>query len=40
MAKGENQIDSVPWYGVLKDMVELCYIEDNRVVLFSLIGMI
>ncbi|CAN6547389.1 unnamed protein product [Malus baccata var. baccata] len=35
MVKGENQIDSVSWYGVLKDVVELRYTEGNRVVLFN-----
>ncbi|KAM2327827.1 hypothetical protein ACFXTH_014358 [Malus domestica] len=35
MVKGENQIDSVPWYGVLKDVVELRYTEGNKVVLFN-----
>ncbi|KAM1329510.1 hypothetical protein PS2_013284 [Malus domestica] len=33
--RGENQIDSVPWYGVLKDVVELRYTKGNRVVLFN-----
>lgn len=32
MVKGENQIDSVPWYGVLKDVVELCYTTTKRAI--------
>ncbi|KAI5317108.1 hypothetical protein L3X38_036815 [Prunus dulcis] len=35
MVKGENQIDDVPWYGTLVDIVELHYTEGNRVVLFN-----
>ena len=35
MVKGENQIDDVPWYGTLVDIVELRYTEGNRVVLFN-----
>ncbi|CAN6575551.1 unnamed protein product [Malus baccata var. baccata] len=32
MVKGENQIDSVPWYGVLKDVVELRYTTTKRAI--------
>ncbi|CAL9001313.1 unnamed protein product [Prunus brigantina] len=35
MVKGENQIDDVPWYGTLVDIVELRYTKGNRVVLFN-----
>ncbi|CAL2228984.1 unnamed protein product [Prunus armeniaca] len=35
MVKGKNQIDNVPWYGTLVDIVELHYTEGNRVVLFN-----
>ncbi|KAK1548742.1 hypothetical protein Q3G72_009470 [Acer saccharum] len=34
MVHGENQND-VSYYGILKDIIELCYTEGNKVVLFS-----
>ena len=34
MVRGEHQ-NGVPYYGILKDIVELCYTEGNRVVLFN-----
>jgi len=36
MVKGKNQIEGeVPWYGTIKDIVELRYTKRNRVVLFN-----
>ena len=35
MVKGENQIDSVPWYGTIREIVELWYTNQNKVVLFN-----
>ncbi|KAH7566441.1 hypothetical protein JRO89_XS08G0161600 [Xanthoceras sorbifolium] len=34
MVHGENQND-VSYYGILKDIIELCYAEENKVVLFD-----
>ena len=34
MVKGENQIDCVPWYGTITDIVELWYADHKKVVLF------
>ncbi|KAH7529533.1 hypothetical protein JRO89_XSUnG0034300 [Xanthoceras sorbifolium] len=34
MVHGENQND-VSYYGILKDIIELCYTEGNKVVLFG-----
>ncbi|KAI5344271.1 hypothetical protein L3X38_012148 [Prunus dulcis] len=35
MVKGENQIDDVPWYVTLTEIVDLCYTQKKRVVLFN-----
>ncbi|KAM5584841.1 hypothetical protein ABKV19_004281, partial [Rosa sericea] len=34
MVKGDNQINCVPWYGTLTDVVELWYTGHNKVLLF------
>ncbi|KAH7571392.1 hypothetical protein JRO89_XS04G0036500 [Xanthoceras sorbifolium] len=34
VVRGENQTD-VPYYGRIKDIVELCYTEGNKIVLFD-----
>ncbi|KAK9902416.1 hypothetical protein M0R45_001655 [Rubus argutus] len=35
MVKGDNQIDSVAWYGTITVVVELRYTGGNKVVLFN-----
>ncbi|KAL6209837.1 hypothetical protein ACLB2K_020776 [Fragaria x ananassa] len=34
MVKGEKEINCVPWYGTLTDIVELWYTDQNKVILF------
>ncbi|XP_004289417.1 PREDICTED: uncharacterized protein LOC101293531 [Fragaria vesca subsp. vesca] len=34
MVKGEKEINCVPWYGTITDIVELWYIDQNKVILF------
>ncbi|KAK1583627.1 hypothetical protein Q3G72_025660 [Acer saccharum] len=35
VVKGENETEEVPYYGRIRDIVELCYTKGNKVVLFD-----